>query len=606
MKSARRMGWALLIAASCVWMVSRPVLADDDPPARVARLNLVQGSVSFQPAGGGDNDWTNAAVNRPMSTGDRVWADQDGRAELHVGSTAVRIDHNTGISFLTLTDRLVQLQLSAGSVIIRLRKLDSTDAVEVDAPNLAFSLLRPGDYRLDADPDKNVTTVSVIQGEGEVTGGGRSWQIIADQRATFTGTDDLQYDLADVHAVQPSEFDTWSGMRDQQEDRALATSARYVPPDLTGTEDLGAYGAWRTDPVYGAVWVPAGVAVGWAPYRFGHWVWMAPWGWTWVEDEPWGFAPFHYGRWVFVGGAWGWVPGPVAARPVYAPALVAWVGGAPGFSFSVSFGVGGGIGWFPLGPHEVFVPAYRVSDEYVTRVNVTNTVVERTTVINVYHNNVTNITYANQHVNGGVTVVSHDTFVNARPVGRNVVAVPDRELAAAPVSRTFETAPVHSSLVGEGRPATARPPAAILNRTVVTARTPAAAPARFGEQPGARGSAVGSQGTNPPAARAMQPAPSSQPNYRPAPRTLEEQGAPQGARNVPTGGGQGGNQASASSAQNPNARPAPPVRQPTPAEQQTDAAKQGQWQQQHQQVHQKDAAGKPAGKSAERDEEKKR
>ena len=170
------------------------------------------------------------------------------------------------------------------------------------------------------------------------------------------------------------------------------------------------------DPDYGPVWVPTGVAVGWAPYRFGHWVWIAPWGWTWVEDEPWGFAPFHYGRWVSVGGVWGWVPGPVAVRPVYAPALVAWVGGTPGFSFSVSIGAGGGIGWFPLGPREVFVPGYRVSDAYVTRVNVTNTVVERTTVINVYHNNVTNITYVNQRVNGGVTVVSHDTFVNARPV----------------------------------------------------------------------------------------------------------------------------------------------------------------------------------------------
>ena len=125
---------------------------------------------------------------------------------------------------------------------------------------------------------------------------------------------------------------------------------------MTGSQDLDTYGAWQTAPDYGPVWVPTGVAVGWAPYRYGHWVWMAPWGWTWVEDEPWGFAPFHYGRWVFVGGAWGWVPGPVGVRPVYAPALVAWVGGTPGFSFSVAIGGGGGIGWFPLGPREVFVP----------------------------------------------------------------------------------------------------------------------------------------------------------------------------------------------------------------------------------------------------------
>jgi len=532
------MSWVFLVTALLAIGISRPLLAADDPPGRVARLNLAQGSVSFQPAGGGDNDWTAAVVNRPMSTGDRLWTDQDGRAELHVGSTAIRLDHNTGISFLTLADNAMQLQLSAGTTIVRLRRLDPTDSFEVDAPNLAFSLLRPGDYRIDVDPDQNITTVTVVQGQGAVIGGGRSYNIVADQRATFTGTDNLQYDLADPHANPPTDFDTWASRRDQQEDRAAAApSARYVSPEVTGSEDLDAYGQWRTVPDYGPMWVPSGVAVGWAPYRFGHWVWIAPWGWTWVEDEPWGFAPFHYGRWVSVGGVWGWIPGPVAVRPVYAPALVAWVGGTPGFSFSVSFGVGGGIGWFPLGPREVFVPAYRVSDAYVTRVNVTDTVVERTTVVNVYHNNVTNITYVNQHVNGGVTVVSHDTFVNARPVGRNVVAVPDRELAAAPVARTFSAPPVHSSLVGEGRPATARPPAAVLNRTVVSSRTPAPAPARFEEQPrgpgapSAPGAPVNRPGNQPPA-RAFQPPPlqpsqpQPQPANRPAPRTFDQQNAP--------------------------------------------------------------------------------
>jgi uncharacterized protein DUF6600 len=582
MRNASRMSWTFLVAAILAAGISCPLLADDDPPSRVARLNLAQGSVSFQPAGGGDNDWTAAAVNRPMSTGDRLWTDQDGRAELHIGSTAIRLDHNTGISFLSLADN------------VRLRRLDPTDSFEVDAPNLAFSLLRPGDYRVDVDPDRNITTVTVVQGQGAVIGGGRSYNIIADQRATFTGTDDLQYDLTDPHAAPPTDFDTWASNRDQHDDRAAAApSAKYVPPDVTGSEDLDTYGAWQTTPDYGPMWVPSRVAVGWAPYRFGHWVWVAPWGWTWVEDEPWGFAPFHYGRWVSVGGTWGWIPGPVAVRPVYAPALVAWVGGTPGFSFSVSIGAGGGIGWFPLGPREVFVPAYRVSDAYVTRVNVTNTVVERTTVVNVYHNNVTNITYVNQHVNGGVTVVSHDTFVNARPVGRNVVAVPDRELAAAPVARTFSAAPVHSSLVGEGRPATARPPAAVINRTVVTRRTPGPAPARFEEQPGAPGEpgAPANRAGNQPPTRTLQPS-QPQPGFRPPPHPIEEQGASQPPRR--DGAGESVNR-NAAPPVNPAARPAPPVRQPTPSEQQTDTAKQNQWQQQHQEVHQK--AG---GKSTER------
>mgnify|MGYP006969297544 CR=1 FL=1 len=66
----------------------------------------------------------------------------------------------------------------------------------------------------------------------------------------------------------------------------------------------------------------------WAPYTTGRWAWVAPWGWTWVDVAPWGFAPFHYGRWVPRGPYWAWSPGRYVARPVYAPALVGWVGGA--------------------------------------------------------------------------------------------------------------------------------------------------------------------------------------------------------------------------------------------------------------------------------------
>jgi hypothetical protein len=502
------------------------------------------------------------------------------------------MDANTGISFLNVGDNGIQLQVSSGAVIVRLRHLDPNDSFEIDAPNLAFSLLRPGDYRLDVDPDNAITSVTVLQGQGEVTGGGRSYNLTADQRATFTGTDSLDYDLSDADVRPATDFDSWASDRDRREDNLQ--SARYVSPELTGSEDLDTYGDWRDDPEYGHVWVPRGVAVGWAPYRFGHWVWVAPWGWTWVEDEAWGFAPFHYGRWVFAAGYWGWVPGPVAPRPVYAPALVAWVGGGPGFSFSASFGVGGGVAWFPLGPREVFVPGYRVSDAYVTRVNVTNTIVERTTVVNVYHNtNVTNITYVNQHVSGGVTAVSHDTFVNARPVGRNIVTGQERELAAAPVSRNLAVEPAHASVIGAGRPGVPRPPAAVLNRTVVAKRTPPPQPAaRFASQP--------VRSDNQPGGRPSGP---SQPSYRP-PNRQNDQGA-----NVPVhnqsleqdnnaprnqqsnqGGTAGNNQGAragfaGAASPSPNVRQAPPSRQVTPEEQQRDTQKEKGWQQQHEQAH---------------------
>ena len=117
----------------------------------------------------------------------------------------------------------------------------------------------------------------------------------------------------------------------------------------SATKILDDNGDWRPESSYGNVWFPH-VSAGWAPYRDGHWAWVDPWGWTWVDDEPWGYAPFHYGRWMSVEGRWGWVPGPMEVAPVYAPALVVFVGGGGGF--------GGNMGWFPLGPREVYVPSY--------------------------------------------------------------------------------------------------------------------------------------------------------------------------------------------------------------------------------------------------------
>jgi hypothetical protein len=528
----------------------------------VARLNLIEGAVSFLPSGGNGDDWVTATLNRPLTTGDRLWADANSRSELHIGSTAIRMDGSTGISFLNLDSTTVQMRLSNGSIIVRLRQLDPENTFEVDTPNLAFAIRRPGNYRIDVRPDANETIITVRQGEGEVIGGGRSWQVISDQQAILTGADSLDYDLKDAEDQPLSDFDRWARSRDEREDRSAAS--RYVSREMTGYEDLDAYGTWRQIPGYGWCWVPAGVVVGWAPYRYGHWVWIAPWGWTWVDDAPWGFAPFHYGRWAYYGTGWVWVPGPVVVRPVYAPALVAWVGGR-GFSFSVSFGTGGGVGWFPLGPREVFVPAYRVSESYVTNINVTNTVVTRETVVNVYSGrNVQSITYVNRSVPSAVTVVSHETFVNARPVDRNVVLVPERELTAAPVSRVVDVAPARASVFGTGSRGALHPPAMVMNLPVVTTHTPPAEPNHFGQV----------QGTP------AQPAPSRTPERDVLPHrpNTGSDRPPQASPPL----GQAPQVQAAPEAPNALAKPAPPVRTPTAKEQADVAAKHKAWENSHQ------------------------
>ena len=439
-----------------------------DPPGRVARLNFSEGSISFRPAG--EDDWVTGVPNRPMVTGDDLWADENSRAEVHIGSTAIRLGAKTGITFLTLDDHTTQIRLAEGSMIVRVRHVDDDDNYEIDTPNIAFSLLQPGEYRIDVSEDGNQSTATVWHGRGRATGGGDTYNVVAGQSATFTGSDKLNYEIAQLPGRDA--LDEWAFERDDSEDRA--DSANYVSREMTGYEDLDEYGDWTYVAGYGPCWRPRAVVAGWAPYRFGHWVYVGPWGWTWVEDEPWGFAPFHYGRWAFVGAGWYWVPGPVVVRPVWAPALVAFVGGGPGFHFSA----GVGVGWFPLAPGEVYLPGYRVSRRYVNNINITNTTVSVTRVTNVYNTVIVNrsttinhVTYVNQRTNG-VTVVSHDAFVNARPVGQNLMRVDQREIASAPVSHVVAAEPVRTSVIGAGRPAPVRPPTAVISRPVVAVRTP--------------------------------------------------------------------------------------------------------------------------------------
>ena len=156
-----------------------------DPPGRVAQLSYSSGSVSFQPNGQGD--WVQAVTNRPLTAGDNLWADKDSRAELHIGSTAIRMDSETSITFLDLDDHTTQIKLSMGSLIVRVRHLDDGDTFEIDTPNLAYNIQRTGEYRLDVNSDGNLTDVTVWQGRGEATGGGESYLVLAGQEARFSG-----------------------------------------------------------------------------------------------------------------------------------------------------------------------------------------------------------------------------------------------------------------------------------------------------------------------------------------------------------------------------------------------------------------------------------
>ncbi len=470
--SARLRNFAIAIGVAALAVSG---LASADPPSRVARLGYMTGEISFSPAG--ENDWARAVVNRPLTTGDRLWADAGARAEIQVGGAMIRMSAGTGVSILNLDDRIVQLQLTQGTLNVRVRRVEPNQVFEVDTPNLAFTLRQPGEYRITVDPDGNATDIVVRSGQGEVYGEGAAYVIDSRQPYRFAGTGLREYEFLD--APRLDEFDRWASDRDRGYDNSV--SARYVSQDVVGYQDLDANGTWRVDATYGNVWIPTRVASDWAPYRDGHWAWVDPWGWTWVDDAPWGFAVSHYGRWTNMRGTWGWVPGPVSTRAYYAPALVAFVGGS-NFQIAISTGNVGGVAWFPLGPREVYRPSYAVSRGYFENVNRSNTVIN-TTVINNYYNNsnVTNVVYANRQVQGAVVAVPTATFVQSQPVQRAAVRVSPAMVASAPVATVAAVAPTERSVRGAGA-AGDKPPPRVFERTAVARTAPPAVTASFAAQ----------------------------------------------------------------------------------------------------------------------------
>src|SRR5713226_2581568 len=245
--------------------------SQSDPPARAARLQFMSGSVSVQPHG--TEDWVAGAVNRPLTNSDNVWADKNSRAEINVGTGLIRIDSESSLTLTDVDQNKVQLQLHQGAMNLHVRRLYDGETYEVDTANQAFTVLKPGDYRFDVNPDTDKTVITVWRGEGESSGQGPAVRIRANQQARFSNGNSLNNEIHG--APSPDGFDEWAQSRDGRLDHSV--SARYVSPDVVGSEDLDEYGTWRNSPQYGNIWTPSYVGVGWSPYRYGHWIWVDPW-----------------------------------------------------------------------------------------------------------------------------------------------------------------------------------------------------------------------------------------------------------------------------------------------------------------------------------------
>jgi hypothetical protein len=497
--SALAIARKLLLAtavATFLALASAPSSAQDDPTEQAGRLSYVTGAVSIQPAG--IDDWGLATSNLPLGPGDRIFTDSDGRAEIQVGETYIRIGPNSDVIFVDATPSGISFGLAQGSIHLHTLGLWQGQEVHVNTPSGSVALNQPGELRVDVPLNDDVAIYSNLGNDAFVSGAGGFGQDLGYGHALeLIGSNPVFPQW--LQPAGPDSLDSWSQWRDQQV--ASAVSYRYVSPEIAGADELDANGTWQQNPDYGPIWFPNNVPPGWAPYHYGHWINHAPWGWVWVEDEAWGYAPFHYGRWVVIDYKWGWVPGPPSANPVWSPALVVFAGGIQ---------VGGAVvsAWFPLGPGEAYHPWYPASPRYIDQVNISNIRESRMVHVRPTYVNYVNLTFANHSI--GVTAMRHEDFAAGRPARQvslvvdihlfdhvQVLAAPEprptpRSFISAPPARPVPVRAERPALINEsGKLVAARPGAQPVEPPVrpapharpVSGRTVIAAPAAARSRP---------------------------------------------------------------------------------------------------------------------------
>ena len=433
-----------VIALCTVAALPALAVAQEEPPARVGRVSFVEGQLAFHTKG--ETTWSSAAVNYPVATGASFWTDPKSRAEIRIGAQTINLSGNTEIDIVKLNEQVLQLAVPQGRVEVQLRQLGEGESAELDMPRGGVWLLQPGIYDIDAGTPAQATRVAVVDGRARFVGGTVDIGVNAGQAASISGTQTL---TASLEKFAPDAFAEWCRTRAYHEHR-LATPY-YVSPRMTGYEELDEYGAWRSVPEYGQVWYPRGLPAGWSPYTNGYWIWEAPWGWNWIDLEPWGFAPFHYGRWAQIGGAWGWVPGAFVAAPVYAPALVAFI--ADPAAILASAFAGPLVGWFPLGPGEAYWPSYSSDPAYIRALN-TGTVADagRLGPRPAGDAATADRAFVNR---GAATVMSQHAFANAQRVASNNLRVSPQATQHARVTAQAPATAAHvggtARLAGPGR-----------------------------------------------------------------------------------------------------------------------------------------------------------
>ena len=373
-------------------------------PIRLARFSYVQGSITWRPSDGAD--WSPATVNLPIRQGAQIWVTNGGRAEVQFDDgSLLRLGNGAVATLQTLysdtNGEFTEIKLNEGISALELRHAHSI--YQIDTPLVSINSDGPSKVRVGVDD-----SVEIALRSGSATVTGNAGKVVLNPGGYLDLADaNASYDVGSVPS--PDSWDNWNDARD----REIAQNDGHLPANIALVAGgLTEYGVWHDDPRYGSVWCPTVVETGWRPYQHGRWVWVEPFGWTWVSSESWGWAPYHYGTWVSEPFGWAWVPGP--ARQYWCPAVVhfseyrgavAWCPLAPAevqypAALSVGFHSGNWSLFFSIGGAAVYYPHNAV---YCEPRPFNNVIVNRTTSVN----NVTNI-------------YNHTTIVRNTTINRNV------------------------------------------------------------------------------------------------------------------------------------------------------------------------------------------
>ena len=289
-------------------LLSLPALADSQ--ARIVRLSDVEGTIRIDRNVG--QGYEKAFLNMPITAGTKIWAKEDGRAEVEFEDGSIlHIVPDTKVSFSALSMRdsggkLTTVDVEKGTAYLSyLGK--GEDEFTVNFGHESATLAKAAHFRIDLNDQES--ELSVFKGELEVRGPAGSVQVEKDHSVTFDLNDDDRYKLASD--IEPGPYDEWDKQQVQYHERDYNAKANGPSiPYGYGVSDLNFYGNYYSVPGYGYFWQPYFANMAWDPFGDGAWMWYPGFGYAFVSAYPWGWMPYRYGSWEFVPGfGWGWQPG---------------------------------------------------------------------------------------------------------------------------------------------------------------------------------------------------------------------------------------------------------------------------------------------------------